>query len=125
MFGHIDRRAAVFPAQSGALNDPHDDEQHRRQGADLGISGQEAYGEGGGAHQGDGDQKGALAPHLVPHPPEDQSAVRTEEKTGAEERQGRQQAGRRVQCREEILGYGRCQGSEDKEVIPFKGCAGR
>ena len=125
MLGDIDRRAAIFAAERGALADAQEDEQDRREDAGLGVGRQQADGEGRAAHQADGDKEGRLAPDAVAHRAEDDRAQRPEGEADREQGQRGDQRGGRVEPGEEHLGDDRGQAAEDEEVIPFERRPGR
>src|SRR3546814_4518792 len=65
MLGDIGGRSAIFAAERQSLHETQQHQQDRRGDADGGVGGEEADGEGGGAHQPHRHQEGVLAADKV------------------------------------------------------------
>ena len=104
MLGDVDGGAAIFAAQRGSLADAQEDEQDRGEDAGLAVGRQQADGEGGAAHQADGDEEGRLAADAVAHRPEHDRAQRAKGEAGGEQAERGDQRRGRVEPGEEDLG---------------------
>ncbi|MDT4836226.1 hypothetical protein FQZ97_699140 [compost metagenome] len=120
MLGDIDRRAAVLAAQGQALEHTQADQDDRRRHTDGGVSGQQADGEGGQAHQQDGDQEGVLAADHVAEAAEHQRPERANQEAGGECHQGEDEGRGVVDPGEELLADDGGQGAVEKEVVPLE-----
>ncbi len=119
VLGDVGGGAAVFAAQSQALDQTHQHQDDRRGDADGRIGRQQADHEGRDAHQQHGHQEGVLASPQIAHAAEDDGPERTHGETGGEGHQGEDEAGGLVHAREELGGDDRGQRAVKIEVVPF------
>ncbi len=103
MFGDVDRRAAIFAAQSGTLADAQEDEQDRSEDADLFVGWEQADRERRAAHQADRGEERGLSADSIAHRTKDDGAQRTEGEADREQGKRGNQGRRRVEPGEKNL----------------------
>src|SRR3546814_18688905 len=107
MLGDIGGRSAIFAAERQSLHETQQHQQDRRGDADGGVGGEEADGEGGGAHQPHRHQEGVLAADKVAEPAEDQRAERPYRESCGEGGERNDEAGGLVDAGKELRGADR------------------
>ena len=90
-FHHERGRAAPFAARREPLDQPGDDQQHRRGDADAGVARQHADHHGAERHRHDGEHQRRLAAVRVAEPADDDAAERAHQEPHAEHGERRQQ----------------------------------
>ena len=123
--GEIACAAAVFAACRKTLQAAEKQQQQRGGDTDRVVGRQEAHRQCRTRHQQDHDGEHLLAADPVAERTEDESAEWSHHECGGEDREGVQQCGRVVACREEVRGDEGGEEAVDGEVVPLDGVADR
>ena len=120
VFSHVGGRATVFTTQRQTLQQTQSNQNDRGSHTNAGIARQHTHDEGGQAHDQDGDQEGVFAADHVAQAAEEDGAEGTNNEAGREGQQRKNERGRGVEARKELLGNDRGQRSVEVEVIPLE-----
>jgi hypothetical protein len=120
VLGHVGGRAAVLAAERQPLQQPQQDEDHRRGDADPCVRGQEPDQEGRDAHDHDGEQERVLAPDEVAEPSEDERPERAHGEARRERQQREDERGGGIDGGEELPADDRGERAVQVEVVPLE-----
>jgi hypothetical protein len=122
--GHVGGHGAVFAPDREALDQPRDEEQRRREEADLAVGRQHRDEERAAAHHEHGDHHREAPSPLVGEPAEEPAPDRAHEKAGGEHAGGGQELGGLVALGEELGREVERGEGVDVEVVPLHEVAG-
>ena len=126
---NINCRAAIFAAKREPLKKPEPDQDYRGSHADGAIARQDAYCEGGQAHDEDCDKKGIFAPDQVAEAAEEDCAERPDEKSCREREEREDKLPNSVkrlgQARKEVRADDGRERPVEVEVVPLENRAER
>ena len=119
----IGRGTAILATKRQALQAAQDDQDDGGRDADCLAAGKEAHGEGGGAHDHDGNEECVLPAHQIAQATKHQRTEGADQEARGEGQKREDVAGVFRVLAEELGADDRRQRTVEIEIVPFENCA--